>query len=534
MHYAEIGLLLLLILCVVTTLARRFEFSYPIAFVLAGMAIAWLSDVPVPRIPPELVLFIFLPPLLTESAYFTSIRDFRANMRPILQLALGLVCMSCLTVAWVAYTLIPGLPLAAAFVLGAIVSPPDAVAAASVIERLKVPKRIATILAGESLINDATGLVLYKFAVAAMVMGTFSWSDATLNFAWIAASGIAVGWLCGRVYVLIFPYIQECSVEILSSLLVPYAAYMLAEFFAGSGVLAVVASGMTVGWHAPRIFYPALRLPIETVWRMGVYILNGLVFLLIGLQFPSLFRSIQGYGGAALCFYAVAIALTAILTRFAWVYLVAYGTRFLFPTVRAKDAYPPWQNVFIIAWTGMRGVVSLALALAIPLTLADGAPFPERDLVIFLAFTVIIATLILQGIPLPWLVRKLSLNYDGKILYEDWNARREAAIAALEMLKQIGSADDQRTAIERIQSHYNDRIASLGEGPNTPLGANSESLEAETHPLIQAEHRAWHAALEAERKTVIRMRETFEISDDVMNDLLRDIDLMHSRFARVA
>lgn len=529
--HAETFLILLLSICVVAYLAQRVKLAYPIAFVLAGMALAVVPGFPSLQVPPEALLLIFLPPLLTEAAYFTSLRDLRANSRPVIQLALGLVIVTGVVVAYTVHWIQPELSLAVGFVLGAIISPPDAVAAVSITRNVTVPKRVMTILEGESLVNDATGLVMYKFAVAAVVLGTFSFSEASMQFVWMVISGVGIGWALGWAYMKIFPLIREMSVEILSTFLVPYAAYLLAEAVHGSGVLAVVAGGLTVGWYAPQRFTPMLRIPAEAVWRMVTFVLNGLVFLLIGLHFPGLLQRLSFYNAEDLIALSVAVPLVAILIRFVWVYVVGYGIRFLFPRIRKKDPYPPWQNVFIIAWTGMRGVVSLATALALPFYNADGDPFPHRDLIIFLAFDVILVTLVLQGLSLPWITRKLSLTYDGNVLYEQWQARKEAAVNAMQRLEDLRHDESiQSAAFDRIISHYNDRLTSLGDGPNTPLNPTSPP-EAEVHPLILTENRIWREVLEAEREAVVCLRQRFRISDDVMHEVLRDIDLLHNRFA---
>jgi Na+/H+ antiporter len=532
MNGAEIFLILLLSVCVVAYLAQRVNMAQPIAFVIAGIALASIPDFPTFSIPPEMLLLIFLPPLLSEAAYFTSLRDFMANKRPILQMAISLVLATSVVVAYTVNWLMPEISLALGFVLGAIISPPDAVAAVAVTKKVSLPKRLTVLLEGESLINDATGLVLYKFAVAAVVTGAFSMLDASLHFLWMCTAGLFLGWLLGWLYVKVFPKIKDVSVEILSTLLIPYASYLLAESVHGSGVLAVVATGIVISWNGPRIFPPAFRIPAQAVWKMTTFVLNGVVFLLIGMYFPGILKGLAAYDIRDVVTLSIAVPLVAILVRFAWIYSLAYGTRFLFPSVRRADPYPSWQNVFIVAWTGMRGVVSLATALALPTALADGwTSFPHRDLIIFLAFDVILVTLILQGLSLPWLIKKLSLDYDGHIFHEQWLARKEAAETAMRRLQELQQDDSlHTTALERIISHYKDRLESLGDGPNTPLNL-ADSASQDHHPLIASENRIWKEVLSAERKAVVCLRQTFTISDEVMHEILRDIDLLHNRFA---
>lgn len=534
MGATEVFLLLLLAVCVLTYLAQRVGIVAPIVFVLGGMGLAILPAFRNFHIAPELLLLLFLPPLLTEAAYFTSFRDFKRNLKPILQLAIGLVIFTTCVVAYLMNWFVPEFGLAAAFVLGAIISPPDAVAAVAVTKKIALPKRVAVVLEGESLVNDATGLVLYKFAVAAVVTGAFSLAEASTHFIWMALAGTTIGWVLGYCFMRVFSFIRETSVEILSTFLLPYAAYLAAEAVHASGVLAVVASGLTVGWYAPQKFGPNFRIPAEAVWRMVSFVLNGLVFVLIGLHFPALLARLHFYSPSDLLVMAAVVSIAAMVTRLAWVFTVAYSSRLISRWRGLADPYPSWQNVFIVAWTGMRGVVSLATALALPLTIADGSAFPHRDLIIFLAFAVILTTLILQGISLPWVMQRLTLSYNTDGIYEQWQARKESAEEVMKVLTCMRTDPDiQSSALERIISHYADRLEALGDGPNTPLRVNTPPA-AESHPLIDMENRIWKKVLETERTVVISLRQAFTISDDVMHDHLREIDLLHSRFANHA
>jgi len=432
MNTTEIFLILLVVLCFVAYIAQRINVANPIAFVLAGIGLGLIPAFGNFVFPPELILLIFLPPLLTSAAYFTSLRDFKANKRPIMQLAVGLVVFTCVVVAVTMHWLEPEISIAAGFVLGAIIAAPDAVAAVSMTKNTSLPRRVMTILEGESLVNDATGLVMYQFAVAAVVTGAFSLMGASMHFLWMVLSGIALGWLTGWLYMNIFPRIREMSVEILSTFLAPYAVYIAAESMHSSGVLAVVAFGLTVGWYAPKVFKPVFRVPAEAIWKMVIFVMEGLVFLLIGLHFPGLLGRLKDYDTGTLLTLGIAISLMSVATRFVWVFAVAYGTRLLFSSIRAKDPYPAWQNVFVIGWVGVRGVVALATALAVPLTIADGTPFPHRDLILFLAFCVILFTLIFQGLTLPWLLKRVRMVYheDTRAAQEHWIARKIAAETA--------------------------------------------------------------------------------------------------------
>ena len=530
MGASEIIVFLLLMTCLLALLAQRTGISYPIIFLIGGIVLGLVPGLGKLQVEPESMLLIFLPPLLMEAAYFTSMRDFKENLRPILQLAIGLVFITAMVVAGVFSTLVPDATLAMGFVLGAIISPPDVVAATATIKKMRVPKRISTILEGESLVNDAMGLVMYKFAVAAVVTGHFSLVSAGSQFVMMAAAGVIVGLVVAYLFVRFFPYIREVPIEILSTLVISYLSYILAEAIHGSGVLSVVATGLYISWHAPSMFTPRFRMPAEAVWRMVSFVLSAFVFILIGMQIPSLFSSLSIYTTRELLTDAAMVCGAAVCVRFVYVFLVGYGTRFLFPSIRKADPYPAWQNIFLIGFVGMRGVVSLATALALPYVIADGSAFPHRDLILYLALSVIVFTLVIQGLSLPWLLRRLTLTYDANILYEDWFARVSAARQAMEKIDDLqASGMVHAPALLRIRSHYQERLESLGDGPNTPLHP-TESSSTMDHPILQAENQIWHEVIKTERDVLINLRKAYKIGDDVMHDILRELDLLSNRF----
>ncbi|MFM9891049.1 MAG: Na+/H+ antiporter [Rickettsiales bacterium] len=523
-------LVILTAICACALFAHRLKLSPPIVFLLGGLALALVPGMPHVSIDPEYMLVIFLPPILTEAAFFTSIRDFRASLRPILQLAIGLVTATSVGVAGTMMGLMPGVSWALGFVLGAIISPPDAAAATSALKGIAIPKRVTTILEGESLVNDATGIVLYKFAVAAVVAGSFSFTDAGVDFLWKAIGGVVIGLACGHVFNRMYPYLREQSVEILATFIPPYAAYLLAESVHASGVLAVVASAMLIGWHAPRLFAPKMRIPAEAIWKMTVFFLNGLAFLLIGLQLPMLTERLDLYHHPRLLLVGAAICLATVIIRFVWIYTIVFVLPRFSPARWRRADKPSWQNVFLVAWTGMRGVVTLALALALPETLADGSPFPMRDEIIFLSISVIIFTLLLQGLTLPVLTRLLTLTFDHERTREEWLARVTGTRHALERIEALAKDDTVHLpALERIRAHYRERLESLGDGPHTPLDPRQTPVLM-SHPLLQAENRIWDEALRHERQSLVQLRRDFAIGDDVMNDILREMDLLASRF----
>ncbi len=532
MNNIEVFLLLLTCLCVTAFTAEKLKISKPIAFSLAGILLGFISQLREFNINPENILLIFLPPLLMEAAFYTSIREFKANLRPILQLAIGLVVVTSLVVAYIMPYLIPGFTMACGFVLGAIISPPDAVAATSIIDKSRVPKRISTILEGESLVNDATGLVIYQFAVAAVVMGSFNLDTALIDFIWKISMGSILGILIAYFFIKIFPYIKNQPIEIISTFIVPYLAYISAEYIHASGVLAVVFTGLVIGWRSPEIFDHKFRIPAESIWKMTVYIMNGFVFLLIGLKSGEILEGLKGYKISELALYSSVLCVTIVAIRIIYVFVTAYGIRYFSKSFREKSPYPAWQNVFLISWTSIRGVVTLATALALPILTDAGEKFPYRELIIFLSVVVIIFTLVFQGLLLPWLVKILSLSYDYSFLYEDWLARKNATENAIKHLNEDIAKCDQLhlPAFERIRSYYMDKLASLGEGPNSPISIGNNS-ESDLHPIIKAENSIWQEVLGIEKKVVLEMRKTFKISDDTMHSILRELDLLSARFS---
>jgi monovalent cation/hydrogen antiporter len=536
----EIILGLLLAVAALATLATRLGVPYPILLVLGGSALGFVPGLPPVELDPELVFLLFLPPLLYVSALFTSWRDFRANVRPITLLAVGLVLMTTFVVASVAHTVV-GLPWGVAFVLGAIVSPTDAIAATSVAQRLGVPRRIVTILEGESLVNDATGIVAYRVAVAAVVTGAFSVWEAGLQFVVGAAGGVAAGFAVGWLVVWARRHLSEDpSVQNTISLLTPFVAYLAAEelphslwgllhdlfgvpgdlYF--SGVLAVVTTGLYLGRKGPYIISSGTRLQGYATWELITFLLNGLIFILIGLQLRSVVEGLNEYTAGQLVSYALLTSLTVILVRMVWVFPATYVPRWASRRIRERDPSPSWRNVSIIAWTGMRGVISLAAALALPLQTASGVLFPDRDLIIFLTFCVILATLVVQGLSLPVLIRALGLEDDRIGDKEETHGRVSIAEAALERLDELVDEDwvreDTAERMRGLYSYRRNRFASRFEGD--PEGVEERSA-AYQHLMVEL--------LGAQRLRLITMRDEGSIGDEVMHRIERDLDLEESR-----
>jgi Na+/H+ antiporter len=524
MGVAEIFVGLLLTVAVLALLARKLGIPYPILFVVGGLLLGLIPKLPRVRLDPELVFLFFLPPLLFPAALFTSWRDFRANLRPISLLAVGLVLFTTAAVGYLAHYFM-GLPLAAGFVLGAIISPPDAIAATAIAEHLKVPRRIVTILEGESLVNDATALVAYRFAVIAVATGSFSFARAGGQFFIVGLGGILTGLVIGWLAEQFHKRVDDAPIEITVSLLTPFTAYLLSEQFGVSGVLAVVAAGLYLGRRMPEILTFKTRLQGGPVWEMVEFLLNGFVFILIGLQLPEVLRALSGNSIPLpqLFWYALLISLAVILIRILWVFPATYLPRLIFKKLCQHDPYPKWEHVTIVAWTGMRGVVSLAAALALPDTIQNGSPFPGRDLILFLTFIVILVTLIVQGLSLPPLIRRLGVKDDGAMEREEREARLKANRAALARLNEIAERDPAKAdALQRLRVEYEDHIRQIE-------GAEPESAGTPLRLFSSEYERLSHEALLQERQTILELRNRGVINDEVLRRIQRDIDLAEAR-----
>ena len=375
LYQLELGILLLVAVLLLMTLARRVVIPYPILLVLGGLALSFVPTVPVVPLDPDLVFLVFLPPVLWAAAYFTSLREFTANLRPILLLAVGLVVATTVAVAVVARLVMPGMPWPVAFALGAIVSPPDAVAATAIARRLRIPHRLVTILEGESLVNDAAALVLYRVSVAAAMSGAFALGPALGQFALAALGGIAVGLLVGLVVRWALRFTEESLAEIAITLLAPYAAWVLAERVHVSGVLACVVGGLYLRRVFSSIVPPATRIQARAVWDIVIFVLNGVIFILIGLQLGAIREAGLPQSLGRLLLQGALISATAIIVRLIWVPLAAVIPRLVSPGLRRRDPLPPPSHIFLVSWTGMRGIVSLAAALALPLAAGRGTRF---------------------------------------------------------------------------------------------------------------------------------------------------------------
>lgn len=512
-----VALALILAVATMLAVAPTLRIPYPILLVLGGLVIGVLPGMPNFELDPQLVFFGVLPPLLYGAAFFTSLRDLRANARPIGLLAIGLVVATTVGVAVVAHAFVDDLSWASAFVLGAIVSPTDPLAATSIARRLGVPPKLVGIIEGESLVNDGTGLVLYRVAVAAVVTGSFSAFYTGGLFLVVAGGGVALGLGVGWLVRQLRRRLDNPPAEITISLLTGYIAFIPAELMGVSAVLAAVTAGVYLGWHTPELTTAQVRLQGLAVWEIVQYLLNALLFVLVGLQLPVVVDALGGFSATTLLGYAALVSGTVIALRFAWVFVVLHVPKLL--TRRMSN----WRAGVFLSWAGMRGAVSLAAALALPLETDAGTPFPGRALILFLTFSVIVVTLVGQGLTLPYLVGRLGLEDDGVEDREDARARIKAAEAALARLEELVSEDWVRAdTAERVRGAYRFRTsrfrARLDEDDDGAIETRSQDYQRLRREL-----------LDAERSALVHLRRSGTISNDVWLRVGRDLDLEDER-----
>lgn len=524
MSEAEILVFLLALMAALVVASHRLELPYPVLLVLGGLALSFVPGLPPVRLNPNLVLYFFLPPLLYPAALFTSWRDFRRNLRPILFLAIGLVLFTMVSIAVLAHAIVPELSWAAAFALGAIVSPTDTVAAEAVIRRLGVPPRVDAIIEGESLVNDATALVALRFAILALTTGTFSLGQASVSFLIVSAGGIAVGLAVGFALRWVQSHLDDPPVNISLSLLTPFLAYLPAERLHFSGVLATVTVGIFMGWHSPLVLSARTRLQATAFWEMAVFLINGFIFIAIGLQLPGILRQLESESWARLLGMGAAVSVAVVLVRIGWVFAATY-LRAIFPSWRKRDPIPPWPNTLLVSWAGMRGVISLAAAFGLPLALeGSGRPFPARGYILYLTFCVILVTLVLQGLTLPWLIRRFGLSDDHATDEEERGARKKANEAALQLIERLASdCEVPRGIAQRLEAEYQERLGELERCFNCGTEEASGEVATPHYRRLQFE------ALQVERQTIIQLRNEHVINDEALRRIQRDLDLAEAR-----
>jgi Na+/H+ antiporter len=506
---------LLVSVALLNSIANRLNVPFPIVLVIGGLLLALVPGIPNVEFDPDLVLVVFLPPLLYSAAFFADQQAMRRSMRVIALLAIGLVLATMGGVAVLAHEVF-GLPWASALVLGAILGPTDAIAATAILRRLGVPRRIAIVLEGEALVNDATSLVAYKIAVAAAVGEGFSASHAGLEFLGVAAGGIAVGLLVGYLLAEIRKRLDDPATEATMSLFSGYAAFLPADQLGLSGVLATVACGLYLGYRAPELQGPQTRLRTQTLWEFLTFILNATLFVLIGLQLPVIGQAIG---------YAALAALAVVAIRFIWGFGITAVLRGIDRRPSQKAKRSTWRERVVNCWAGMRGAVSLAAALALPLTTDSGAPFPGRDLILFVTFGVILFTLVVQGLSLPGLIRALRVREDGEEeRHEELQGRLAIAQAALGRIEELSKAEwTNDETIERVRALYEFRRRRF----KVQAGKleDEDGIEERSLQYQQLMHRIF----DAQRETLVELRDGGEVSSDVTRRLERELDLEESR-----
>ncbi|MBO0356834.1 Na+/H+ antiporter [Hymenobacter sp. BT186] len=525
-----LGLLFAMLLLVM--LGQKLRISYPIFLVLGGLALSFIPGLPHIIIDPDLIFLIFLPPLLYEAAWYTSWREFWRWKRPIGLLAFGLVFFTSTIVAYVSRAVIPGFTLALGFLLGGIISPPDAVAATSVLKGIKVPRRVTAILEGESLINDASSLIVFRFALAAVVSGTFAWQQAATTFLLVSGMGIVVGLAVAHGFYLIHRYLPTTpSINTVLTFLAPYAMYLLAEEFHFSGVLAVVSGGLLMSFHSHRVFDANTRLQTSNVWASVGFVLNGLVFILIGLQLPMAMEGLGSYSLQQAITYGLLISGIIIVIRLLWMYPAAFVPRWWSYNIRSTEPSPGWQAPLVMGWAGMRGVVSLASALSVPLLLANGQAFPQRNLILFITFVVILVTLVFQGLTLPLLIRLTGIsNTDEQMPAEEQEAgiRLRLRQAALAHLDQRYSTDlEQNELIRALQQRMQ------AEAQRTGNLLEALDYDESKRQALQRYHHVLLDVLQVQREelAVLRRQDVFE--DHMLRHQEAQLDLDEAKISHM-
>lgn len=511
-------------------LADKRKLPYPALLMAAGLIIGFVPFLPDLALNPEVVFLVILPPLLYDAASKTSWLEFKTSIRPISTLAITLVFFTTFAVAAAAYYLIPGFTWPLAFMLGAIVSPPDAVAASGVIKGLGLNKKVVTILEGESLVNDASALIAYRYAVTAVTTGSFVLWKAGLQFLWVAGGGVLVGIVVGYLFVMAHKRIQNNSVvETSLTLLAPFVSYLTAEQFHLSGILAVVSTGLLTSWRAPEVFTFQTRMRTRVVWDTLIFLLHGFVFILIGLQVPFIIRGLGNYPFYQILGYGLLISLVTIIVRILWVFSGAYWQKIIKrkpdeELALGDDPEQTWKNVLIVAWTGTRGVISLATALAIPLTLQDGSAFPKRNSIIFLAFIVIFITLVVQGLSLPLLIRWLGIKPQPQTGQEEKELQLYLATNTLQFLESDFPGEIDNHSREQLKRKYEQQIKNLImeiKIHKTATSKNDESPVIPTDPIVNAQLEI----KKFQRDLLLRLHKEGEFSDDAIRQIEREMDV---------
>jgi Na+/H+ antiporter len=518
---ASIFILLFTILSV--PIATRFRLPLEVFLVIGSCLISLIPGIPLLQLSPMIIFNLLLPPILFYAAYFTSWRDFKANLRPISLLAFGLVIFTTVSVAYVARYLLPGFTLTEGYLLGAIISPTDATSATTLIRKLGAPRRLIAVLEGESLVNDATALLLFRFSLVAIFLGSFSTTNAIMQFFILTLGGIVIGLLLGVISILLIKKIHDAQAETTFTFIMAFTCYIVAEHLGASGIIATVVCGMYTGIYFPQSVTSQSRVNAKASWSTAIFIINGFAFTLIGLQLPWILKNLGDYSLTSLIYYGATISFVVIILRIIWVYPVAHLSRIVFPFIAKKDPTPSWQALFILSWSGMRGIVSLAAVLSIPLTLPSGLPFPHRDLFLFITYCVIVSTLLIPTFTLPFLLRCFQLTDADQRMKEEAYARVKSLESSLEKITILGEKEhiapdllnEHKKAIERKLNVVKTQLESA---PYSSL--NQDYFEIKKLTI---------ASIDSERETLFNLQKLSEISDDIFHILSDELDLEEMR-----
>lgn len=528
----KIIIFIMAILISLTAIANKRKLPYPILLVTAGLIIGFVPQLPNLALDPDVVFVIILPPLLYDAASKTSWHEFRTSIRPISALAITLVFFTTVAVAATAHYLIPGFSWPLAFVLGAVVSPPDAVAASGIIKGLGLNKKVITILEGESLVNDASALIAYRYAVTAVTTGTFVFWQAGLQFLLVAGAGIAIGLATGYLFVLVHKKIANNPVvETSLTLLSPFVSYLAAENFHMSGVLAVVSTGLVISWRSPEVFSYQTRMRTKLVWDTLIFLLHGFVFMLIGLQLPSIIKDMGNYPFTEILGYGLIVSLVTTVVRIIWVLSGAYWLNYFqqrkktgLDTALKNETDETWKNVLIVAWTGTRGVISLAAALALPLVLQDGTAFPKRHSIIFLAFVVIFVTLVVQGLSLPLLIRWLKIKPQDNKDAEEKELQLFLATSTLHFIEEELTVSLDSKSLEQLKKNYEGLITEL----TKEIGRHKKARRDDEIIKNRPPDKLLNAQLEIsrfKRELLLKLHKEGDFSDAVIRQVEREMDI---------
>jgi monovalent cation/hydrogen antiporter len=516
MHSIEILIILLVFIVGLSIIAKRINIVFPVLLTIAGLAIGFIPGLPQIVLEPSIVLLVFLPPILYGAAWYTNWKEFKFNFEPILMLSLGLVIFTSLGIAWFAQWLLPGFTLAMGFLLGAVISPPDAVAATSVLKKLKVPKKIVTVLEGESLVNDASALIIYQFALAAVITNEFSFTYAAGKFLLVVAGGIVTGFAVGFIsYRVHKAFTIEPAIETLFTFITAYGAYLLAEKLHVNGLLSVVTAGMYMGRKQSSIHSPVMRIQAVAVWDFITVFLNGIIFILIGLQLPYLVANVKGTALSTLIRYGILISVAATVLRFVYIFFIDRLSFFIRGKMGLKPVFPTLAHTFILAFTSMRGVVSLAAAFSIPVMIDDGKLFPQRELILFLTFSVVLFTLLFQGLLLPVILKFIHFGNSKQHFKHPAEVRKQLSGAALHKVNSMIESEAINSSIaEQIKSWHEKKLSLHEDEPDSEAGKENElGLQLRK------------ASIAARREKLHELRDTGLLDPELFHKIEGELDL---------